>query len=433
MSDMNIQLLHRVRATAAVVAAGFGLGACGNLLDVEFPGQIPAENINNPSLAPVLTRSVIGDLECAYNNYSTGNSAHSDEWESSNGNVPGSNWGERTIGAGEDDYALGACENSSYFGMPSTLGTARYQSEDIFAKLSAWTDAQVAGRAGLMAKVRAYGAYSYLLMGETFCQVAFDGRAPEAPAAALTKAEAQFAEAVTLGTTAGNADIVNLARVGLARAKMGLKKWSEAATAAALVPVGYEKMADRGTETSRRYNKFYYFMTDGGFYTVAAELRATADPLSASFDPRYKVKDSGHGGFTPFIRLWYTEKYPALGSPIRLASGREAQLILAEAKTYPGPQLDVAGALGILNARRAQLGLSSIPATTDPLVARTAVINERRAELSFEGGHRTNDLLRYALPWKGANGSTKIVNEFDGRPYGTTTCWPLPTKEANGA
>ncbi len=422
---MNTQLLYRVGANVAVVAAGFGLGACGSILDVEFPGRIPAESIDNPNLAIVLARGVVGDLECAYNNYSAGNSAHSDELESSNGNVPGSNWGERSISAGEDDYAIGSCD-SGYFGMPQTLGTARFQSEDIFAKLSGWTDAQVPGRAGLMAQVRAYGAYSYLLMGETFCRVAFDGKADEPPAAALAKAEAQFAEAITLATTAGNTDMLNLARVGLARTKMDLKKWTEAAATAALVPVAYNKNADRGTEAPRRYNKFFFFMTDGGFFTAAAALRNTGDP-------RYKVVDSGHGGFTPQIRLWYSQKYPALNSPIRLASGREAQLILAEAKTYPGSQLDVAGAMAILNAGRAVVGLTPLPATTDPQVARTAVLNERRAELSFEGGHRTNDLLRYGLPWKGANGSSKLVNEFDGRAYGATTCWWLPTKEGNGA
>ena len=420
---MNIQLLHRVGASVAVVAAGFGLGACGSLLDVSFPGRIPAEDINKPALAPILARSVIGDLECAYNNYSAGNSAHSDEWESSNGNVPGSNWGERSISAGEDDYALGPCESSvSYFGMPGTLGTARYQSEDIFRKLSGWTDAEVPGRASLMAQVRAYGAYSYLLMGETFCQVSFDGAAPQPPAAALAKAEAQFAEAITLATTAGNADIVNLARVGLARTKMDLKKWAEAATAAALVPAGYNKNADRGTETDRRYNKFFVFFTDGGYFTVATALRTTTDP-------RYQVADAGHGAFTPTIRLWYTKKYPALSTPIRLASYREAQLILAEAKAQ---QNDVAGAMGILNGRRAELSLTPLVATTQAQ-AITAVIGERQAELAFEGGHRTNDLLRYGLPWKGANGSTKIANEFDGRPYGVTTCWPIPTKEVNGA
>jgi len=63
----------------------------------------------------------------------------------------------------------------------------------------------------------------------------------------------------------------------------------------------------------------------------------------------------------------------------------------------------------------------------------TAVINERQRELSFEGGHRLNDLLRYTLPWKGANGSTQRFNPFTARPYGALTCWPLPTKEEAGA
>ncbi|MEO8448886.1 MAG: hypothetical protein ABI647_03790, partial [Gemmatimonadota bacterium] len=208
---MNIQLLHRLGAGVAVVGAALGLAGCGTLLDVDFPGRIPASNVDNPTLAPILARSVIGDFECAYNNYTGGNSAHSDEFESSNGNVPGSNWGERSISAGEDDFAIGGCEvngaTASYFGMPAPLGTARFQSEDIFAKLSGWTDAQVTGRGNLLAQVRTYGAYSYLLMGETFCQVAFDGGAPQPAAAALAKAETQFAEAVTLSTTAGNTDM----------------------------------------------------------------------------------------------------------------------------------------------------------------------------------------------------------------------------------
>ncbi|MEO8450135.1 MAG: RagB/SusD family nutrient uptake outer membrane protein, partial [Gemmatimonadota bacterium] len=214
----------------------------------------------------------------------------------------------------------------------------------------------------------------------------------------------------------------NLARVGLARVKMDLKKWAEAATAAALVPAAYEKLGDRGGETDRRWNKMFFFFTDGGFFTVATALRNNPDP-------RYKVIDTGHGAFTPQIRLFVTEKYPALNTPIRLASYREAQLILAEAKAQQG---DAVGALAILNARRAEISLAPLVATTGP-EAVTAVIGERQAELAFEGGQRMNDLLRYHLPWKGANGSTKIANEFDGRPYGATVCWPIPTKEVNGA
>ena len=42
-----------------------------------------------------------------------------------------------------------------------------------------------------------------------------------------------------------------------------------------------------------------------------------------------------------------------------------------------------------------------------------------------EGGHRLHDLLRFNMTWK-----TGL--DINGRPYGTTTCWPLPTVELQG-
>ena len=66
---------------------------------IRIGGRIPAEQIDSPTLAAVLARSVVGDLECAYNNYFTASAVHSDEFETSNSNVPGANWGERSISA----------------------------------------------------------------------------------------------------------------------------------------------------------------------------------------------------------------------------------------------------------------------------------------------------------------------------------------------
>ena len=90
-------------------------------------------------------------------------------------------------------------------------------------------------------------------------------------------------------------------------------------------------------------------------------------------------------------------------------------------------QGDVAGAMSILNGRRAALSLAPL-AAADQAAAVNNVIEERRRELAFEGGHRLNDLLRKNIPWKVSG--TK--NPFTGRPYGVTTCWPTPTKEING-
>lgn len=423
---MRYHALRRIGRGLTVAAAGLALAACSNLLEVQFPGRIPSEQTNDPSLAGVLARSVVSDLECAYNNYSAGSAAHSDEYEASNSNVPGRNWGERTINADEDDYVIGPCETTSYFGMHTTLQTARTQAEDIFTRLSGWTDAQVADRKNLLAIVKTYNGFPYLFMGETFCTVAFD-KGPEQPkTAALTLAETKFTEAVALAQAAGNTDMLNLARVGLARTKLDLKKYAEAASVAAQVPVDYVKNADRGTESSRRYNKIFYFMTSNGYHVISQAYR----PGGEADDPRLKVFDTGHGAFNPPIRSWQSSKYSALNAPIRLASGVEARLIRAEALAETG---DVAGAMALVNAGRVASGLPGNKTAGTTAAAVAIVLAERRAELAFEGGHRLNDVLRRTLPWKGANGSTKIANEFTGDLYGVTTCWPLPTKEKNGA
>lgn len=417
-------LMMRARSVAlggALLASLLGLAACSNLLDVDLPGRIPAEQLDNAALADVLTSSVVGDFECAYNDYFSVNSIHSDEYETSNGNVPLSNYGERNIGADEDDYATGQCDNSD-FGIQVPLHTARYQSEDIFTRLSNWTDADVPSRTSKMATVKAYGAYTYLFFGETFCSIAFDGGAAQTPAQSLAIAETRFNEAITLAQSAGNTDILNMALVGLARTEMDLKKWSEAAQAAAQVPAGYTKLVDRGNENLRRWNKLYYFATESGAYVIADGLRAIDDP-------RLLIEDTHSPAFTPSVDLWINTKYTARNSPIRLASYIEAQLILAEAQAQQG---HVTEALQILNTRRAQLQLPPLTASS-PEEALSRVLDERRVELSFEGGHRLNDILRYHIPWKGTFGSTQTTNPYSGRPYGSLVCWPLPTKETNGA
>ncbi len=450
---MRLTHFSRISQGLAVLGAGLALAACSNLLEVQYPGRIPAANINDPTLAAVLARSVVSDLECAYDNYSGGSSTQSDEFESSNGNVPGRNWGERTIGSDEDDYVLGSCDAAgtlaSYFGMHTTLHTARLQAETIGAQLAGWTDAQVPGRADLLATVMTYNGFPYLFMGETFCQVSFDeagaAHTIQTPQDALTIAESKFAAAVTQAQAAGNTDILNLALVGLARAKLdlatgrpgdpvtqggftgaGSAKFAEAAATAAQVPVNYVKLADRGTESSRRYNKINYFMTVNGYFVVAAALR----PGGADADPRLMVFDTGHGAFTPTIESWQTSKYSALNSPIELASGIEARLIQAEALAQTG---SISQAMDLVNAGRAEAGLAPITNVTTLDQALPVILHERQAALAFRGGNRLADLLRYGLPWKGANGSTKIANEYDGNLYGATTCWPLPTKQKNGA
>ena len=413
MSSFILRVTRPHRSWVTTLVAAVLLAGCHDILNVQYPGQIPTSQIGDPTLAPVLVRSAVGDFECAYSNYMSGSSVHSDEYETSNSNVPLANWGERTITADENDYSIGTCEGN--FGMNLTLHTARFQAEDVTKKLTTWTDQQVANRTSLLAQVKMYAGYSYVLFGEGFCKVAFDGAAAQDPPAALALAETRFTEGIALAQQSGNTDMLNMGRVGMARTKMDLKKWSEAAQFASQVPADYVKLADRGVESARRWNKLWRLAEQQGAYTVATAYRNMNDP-------RVLVADAGRGAFNSEVRLWVNKKYTSLSSPMRLASGIEANLIQAEALAQQG---QVAQAMALINARRAQVGLGPLSAATQA-EAISNIIDERQKELSFEGGHRLNDLLRYKIPWKVGS------NPFTNRNYGTTTCWPLPTLETNG-
>ncbi len=416
---MTFSLLLRMLALAAALVSS----GCDTILEVDYPGRIPAAQLDDPAYAAVWAHSAVSDFECAYNNYTGGAAVHGDEFETSNGNVPLTYWGERNITADIDDYAIGLCEaGASNFGMHTVLHTARVQARDAFERLSQWSDAEVAGRLGLMATVKAYGAYTYALFGETFCTVSYDGGSAVAPDSSLALAQAAFVEAIALAQQAGNADIANLARVGLARTQLDRKQYAAAAATAVLVPPAFVRNASRGNETPRRYNKLFSIATQSGAFTVDTSYRNTGDP-------RLPVENANRNSALSTVPLWIQTKYTSLGAPIRLASGREAALIRAEALAAQG---QIQEALALINPRRDSVGLAPRSAAT-AAEAVAHVLAERRIELAFEGGHRLNDILRHQLPWKGAFGSTRETNMWTGRRYGQTTCFPLPLKEQTGA
>jgi hypothetical protein len=253
-----------------------------------------------------------------------------------------------------------------------------------------------------------------VFFGETFCEAAFDKGPIQDPLAALRIAEAQFGEAISLAQTAGSNEIVNFARVGLARTRLGLGKFAEAIAVSEQVAVGYQKVADRGTERARRWNKLFRAATDQGRFVVSEAYRALNDP-------RVPVENTGES-VGEGVEHWITTKYTGLSAPIRIASYLEAQLIRAEALARSN---QVGPAIAIVNARRGQLGLSPLSAVT-PAEAVAHIIEERRRELAFEGGHRLNDLLRTGASWKTG------LNPYSGHPYGAATCFPLPTVERDG-
>src|SRR5207247_1524318 len=125
------------------------------ILDVDLPGRVPEDALNDPTLAQVLVNGVIADVECAWNTYYAAASHISDEWIPSSGNLNMRNWGQRKIRADDDFLGKGTCDDN--YGLYTPLETARYQARHVYELLEGFDGAAVPNTTLLQATVRAYG------------------------------------------------------------------------------------------------------------------------------------------------------------------------------------------------------------------------------------------------------------------------------------
>ncbi len=415
------------------------LGACdlNSLLDVKQPGRVPEAALNDPALAATLAAGVVSDLECAWNNYTVATAMISDQFIQASGNLNQRNWGSRRITADDASYAQASCTGP--YGIYTTLHTARYQAEDVFTRLSGWTDAQVANRVTLQATVRIYGGFALVGLGEGFCEMAIDNGPLMTPAAVLRIAETRFTEGLALATQVNNADLRNMALVGRARVRLDLSNFSGAIADASTVTAGYLKYAARDESDTRRYNAFCANITCATFgrnATIAPSYRAVT--WQGVPDPRVRVNTTnGLSADNATVHYFPADKSTTRAAPIPIASYKEARLIIAEASARSG---DLATARTIINALHTAAGIPGYDlgntATQNEVIIQ--VIEERRRELFLESGHRLNDHIRFRgtpfnVPFKVEAGSYHPTGvDHTGLPYGSTTCFALPLVERNG-
>jgi hypothetical protein len=429
--------LNRIRRALFTLPAILVLAACSvdGLLDVDVPGRVPEDALDDPALAQTLVNSVIGDFECAWTNYTAAASVHSDEFLAASGNLLNKQWASRQITSSNANLATGGCGG---YGSFTPLHTARFQAEDVFARLAGFEADAVPNRTQFQATVRAYGAYALLALGEGYCEMTIDGGAIMQPEGVLALAEERFDEAIDLATQANLADILNLARVGRARVRLDLEDFAGARADAELVPSGYLKNASRDASSDRRWNIHHDLVngqTGSRHASVADNYRDVT--FKGVTDPRVNVATRGDLSFDFVTIHYFHDKTAGRETAVPIASYKEAQLIVAEAAARSG---DLATARTILNARHAAANLplyevADIPAQDDVI---RAVIEERRRELFVEGAWRLNDMLRFRdtpfeIPFKGEPGSIHPDGiDQTGQVYGSMTCLPLPDAERFG-
>jgi len=417
------------------------------ILEVELPGVVTEEALDDPKLAVVITNSAIGGFECAWNQYTALASYHSDEWipSSTTGHFVASEWGRRGTSASSISTSY-TC--TTFGGIFIPLQTARAQGDDVYRRLGTLT---VANRAKLQAIARAYGGYALVGLAESYCSMALDGGPRLTPLQVMAEAESRFGEALTIVQQAGDTiGVQGMARVGRARARLYRGDFAGAIADAQAVAAGYLRAASRGDEEPRRRNYSYEYLTGetGGplmYGSVAETFRGlTVNALGAHTrnaadtpDPRLVIATTGRNGQDSRTPHFFHQKYPARSTPVPIASYKEAQLIIAEAAARSG---DLTTARAAINGRHAAAGLPPwdlAGAATQAEIIRH-VLDERARELFNEGGWRLSDMLRfratpYQIPFRGEPGSIH-PNGVDqtGLAYGTTTCIPLPAAEEQG-
>jgi starch-binding outer membrane protein, SusD/RagB family len=416
---------RRTVRPVVMLLLALSVGACDALdraLSVEAPDRVDAGDMSQPQNAGLLVSGALGDFECALGGYIVSAGLLGNELRDASITAARHPLDSRNI----DDsspYATNSCEGSPT-GVYRPLSTAIWTTNNALARLTEWTDAQVANRSNLIAQAAAYGGYAHVLMGEGFCSSVITELGPEVtPAQIFQVAVERFTTAIQAATTANNTDIRNMATLGRARAYINLGRRQEAAAdARALLAAApqYVKNATASSASSRRWNRIgaEFF---SGFITVEPSYRGLT--VQGAPDTRVATNPTtnGHDNRT---MVWVVSKYGATRSaehrnrPIPIATWREAHLIIAEAE---GGQ----EAVNRINILRRHHNLPEYAGGTAAEIQQQIVV-ERSRELFLEG-HHLGDLRRFNIPNTPAAGSAY----HNGGIYGSVRCFPLPAVEKN--
>jgi len=420
-----LALKKRVRlARWLIFVPILGLTSCNaldNLISVEAPSRVAAQDLDDPANADLLVNSAINDFRCALVHFISAGAYVGNEW-GVGGDVTGGSfvWYDARVFSPTgwtSMYATGDCSQTAP-NVYEPLSTARWMADDALRRLDDWGDAQVPNRVELTAKAAAFSGYSLTLLGEAMCSAALDLGEEMTPDEIFAVAEERFTRAIDAAQTAGEDDILNLARVGRARARLNMGQEADAASDAALVPEGFSYEFPYSSTDESTENKIYALMDRELMATVEVGYRDME--FQGVPDPRVVAVDLGVQGPGTDIEIWGTTKYTSLDSPVPVATWEEAQLIQAEVAMNAGRLQDAVGFINVLHDR---VGLPDF-ASSDAAEIRAQLIYERGAELFLEGQHM-QDLERFNLTLYPAPGTPF----YHGGVYSDQICFPLPDVE----
>ncbi|HUQ98315.1 MAG TPA: hypothetical protein VM166_02610 [Gemmatimonadaceae bacterium] len=418
--------LKGMKAACLVAAIAFGLNACNDVLEVKNPGAIGEGQLGDPALAQLIVNGAIGEFQYAYTQYAQWSGVLADEVFTDHTNVDVRDFSEHNFGD------LNTINRDLY----EYVQRARQSADDAADRLKTIAGAN-AGADLNVARALAYGGYSYVLLGEGWCEAPINLSAALPSDSLLRRAIKHFDEAITVATagnvapnTAAAQDIINMSRVGAARAALKLGDNALARTYASLVPSSYEKLAYYSSNSVRENNAL-----NGLTHASAASLGMFSRFLGLN-DPRVPQPAASQLGltggsiFTPLTPYNFTGWVPSgpaspridVNADMKFATGLEALYVMAETD---GP---TPATLAFVNQRRA---VGNQPAVSSTGAALMADLADQRARDFYLTGQRLGDLRRYLKAGTDLfpSGKYPVFNDS----YGPAKCMiiPLTEKAAN--
>ncbi len=392
------------------------LSGCSDLLDslleVQAPSQVQARDLESEANANLLVAGAVAEYECALSHYILVGGLIGFELTDAQQTAAQWDYDRRTLSPQGGWYATTTC--NARLGAYTPIATARWTADDALQRLEGWSDSGVPNRSELIATAAAYSGYSHLLMGEGFCSAAFDAGPELSRQEVFERADTRFTRAIEAAQSANRTDLLNMAYVGRARARLNQGRGADAAADARQVTENFVINARYTAAASRAENRVFSWINQSRFISVWQAFHdAEVDGVP---DPRVPLLNTGVRGVNQQTIIWNQLKYPSLNAPIPIARWAEAQLIIAEVE---GGQT----AVDIINRLRDVHGLPHFE-STEPEEIRNQVIQERLRELFLEGQH-LGDLIRHDLPLDPAPGAPFV----NGGLYGDMRCMPMPDVE----
>jgi hypothetical protein len=282
------------------------------------------------------------------------------------------------------------------------------------------------------ARVSMNAGYAFELMAEIMCASDVQKGPKLTDAQLLDSAVTHFTKAIAVGTAAGSSAIVQESQVGLARTYLQLGNWANASSTAGQVPaafVAFEINSPNpalGTTTINTLGNLMFATQSSSQLVVPAMYRHLNDP---------RVPSDSNGAVgcptTSGVACVTQTKFTGYGDPIRLASGLEAQFIVAEAQLHgsgtTGP------ALTLIASERAAGNQTPYSGPTDTLSVLTELLNQRAREFWMEG-KKLGDIRRNPSVQLPAILSEPVGAPFFGATggnFGNDFCAPIPPEEIN--